>query len=72
MFIRPSCKFFNEYFRCSNPKVKRSLFGFGPRMCVYEIDRVYCQYMELKERPRHIPHPPPLRPKVIFKHEGNF
>jgi hypothetical protein len=55
-----NCVYFEDFGRCSNKNVKKSLFGIGPRYCS-ETERPFhlkCPYM--KEHPRPIS--PPVRP----------
>ena len=51
--IRPNC-IYNKGNRCTNKNVRKSLWGLGPRMCVYFNfpHKLKCEYEVHYPRPR--------------------
>lgn len=64
MFININCKYNVDHNYCSHPKVKRSWFGLGPRMCVYMFKPCLgnngCEHQDIYPKPNK---PPPAQRK---------
>ncbi len=57
MFHNINCKYNHHFWYCENEKVKKSLFGFGARLCkLADFDwKNYCEFQEEWERPLPTP-----------------
>lgn len=58
MILKINCKYVEEYARCKNLNVERSVFGMGPRMCMMHNDKD-CKYQE--KVPKGAAPPPPMK-----------
>ena len=48
--VNVNCTKADKFNYCTDPRVKRSLFGYGPRPCVV-VDGGFCPYQEQYPRP---------------------
>lgn len=56
-----NCKY-NDFIYCNNKNVKRSLFGIGARLCVFNNTNVnVCEFQEKSIKPKI--KPPPQKQK---------
>lgn len=63
--IKINCKWNDRGMWCKNRKIKRNLFGFGPRCCIeYNNNNKKCQLKEpWPKSPGPLPPPSPRPPK---------
>ena len=61
MGININCIYIEYVTGCKNENIKRSLFGFGARLCVNYPYRNSCKYQKKFEKidPKYLPGPPP-------------
>ncbi len=51
MQVNVNCQYNNDRYRCKNERVRRSLFGLGPRICIDYPREQGCQYRIEYQRP---------------------